>query len=71
MLGNRYGYRPFPTNIAGQEFEVCLKVAEENKFADLDLLLEWYSRDDNAVPPHYVLQVLVILGLSLYIVFFI
>ncbi|ELT94036.1 hypothetical protein CAPTEDRAFT_111186, partial [Capitella teleta] len=56
MLGNRYGYRPFPSVIEGKEFETCVQVAEEENLDDRELVLEWYTKDDNAVPANYSLQ---------------
>ena len=53
LLGNRYGWKPLPFEIAAEEYKSILNLvsSEEQK-----LLEKWYRRDDNAVPPHYVLQ---------------
>jgi WD40 repeat protein len=63
LLGDRYGWRPLPYEIPAGEFkEILSRVSLE----DRELLLwqenqpidkkGWYRRDDNAVPPVYVLQ---------------
>ena len=56
-MGDRYGFRPIQTEIKVKEFEGLLKEAESLKLANVALLEEWYKKDENAVPPHYVLQV--------------
>jgi WD40 repeat protein len=53
LLGDRYGWRPVPTRIEAAEFEALL---ERVRAGQRPLLLEWYRRDDNAVPPEYRLQ---------------
>lgn len=53
-MGQKYGYRPLQPRIAASEFERLLKAVESNE--DCDLLKYWYWRDDNSVPPVYVLQ---------------
>ncbi|MEK6287722.1 MAG: AAA family ATPase [Acidobacteriota bacterium] len=54
LLGDRYGWRPLPAQIPAAEFEqIDAHVADS---AARSLLLEWYRRDDNAVPPLYCLQ---------------
>lgn len=52
FLGDRYGWRPLPTEISVDEFELIVRVltARPDDFA---LLQQWYRRDDNAVPSHY------------------
>lgn len=54
LLGDRYGWRPLAPEIPAGEFELIERAvagAEEKA-----LLRKWYLRDDNAVPPVYVLQ---------------
>ncbi|KAH3837292.1 hypothetical protein DPMN_110677 [Dreissena polymorpha] len=52
-MGQKYGYRPIPAFVEAEEFEAIRShVVEE----DLELLDLWYVRDDNSVPPQYVLQ---------------
>lgn len=54
LLGDRYGWRPLPARIEAQEFDrVCGRVADA---ADRQLINTWYKRDDNAVPPEYLLR---------------
>lgn len=52
LLGNRYGWRPLPAHVAADEFEALLEVSEK---AHRRRLLEWYRRDDNAIPAEYCL----------------
>ena len=54
FLGQKYGYRPFPSMIAATEFEELLNVV--NLDSEKDLLLKWFRKDENLVPPKYVLQ---------------
>lgn len=54
LLGQRYGWRPLASRIEAEEFEVVL-----NRIASADdrsLVESWYRRDDNAVPPEYLLM---------------
>jgi WD40 repeat protein len=54
LLGERYGWRPIPARIEAQELErVCSCVADET---DRRLINAWYERDDNAIPPEYLLK---------------
>ena len=57
MLGNRYGFQPFPSTITAAEFEHFITISEELQLGNRLLLCEWFYRDDNAVDPEYVLQV--------------
>ena len=54
FLGQKYGYRPFPTKIVASEFEKLLGAVENQD--DVALLKHWFWRDDNAVPAQYLLQ---------------
>ncbi|KAK3736404.1 hypothetical protein QZH41_017906 [Actinostola sp. cb2023] len=54
FLGQKYGYRPFPPKISAAEFEKLLSAVDEQD--DIDLLKLWFLRNDNSVPPEYVLQ---------------
>ena len=56
MLGNRYGFQPFPVKINSEEFEHFLSIAKEMDLPDLNLLHEWFLRDNNALLPEYLLQ---------------
>jgi hypothetical protein len=51
FLGDRYGWQPLPVSIPADEWDVL--IAHVN---DRELLNQWYQRDDNAVPPAYILQ---------------
>lgn len=57
LLGNRYGYQPFPAKIGYEEFEELLKIVDETCKEDGSLLRDWFVKDENNVPPEYVLQV--------------
>jgi hypothetical protein len=54
ILGDRYGWRPLPAEIEANEFENILKQLPNQ--SQKQLLLQWYRRDDNAVPVIYELQ---------------
>lgn len=54
LLGNRYGWQPPSYSINADEFDAIFEHVPE---ADKSLLEQWYRRDDNAVPPEYILQV--------------
>ena len=53
LLGERYGWRPLPARIEAVEFE---KVRDRAADADKRLIDEWYERDENAMPPEYLLK---------------
>lgn len=54
LLSHKYGYRSLLRQIHADEFEKILKYVD---FSDQrQLLSKWYIRDDNAVPPKYILQ---------------
>ncbi|ESO82088.1 hypothetical protein LOTGIDRAFT_135306 [Lottia gigantea] len=55
FLGQKYGYRPLPTHVLVREFEM-LRECARNVPSELELLDEWYKRDNNSVPPVYVIQ---------------
>ncbi|KAK3103292.1 hypothetical protein FSP39_018264 [Pinctada imbricata] len=53
LLSHKYGYTSLPRDIAADEFEQLLTaMSPEQK----NRILKWYIRDDNAVPPSYILQ---------------
>jgi len=54
LLGDRYGWCPPPTKILAEEFEKILEVIRESR--DRQAILNWYRRDENAVPPVYYLR---------------
>jgi len=53
LLGDRYGWQPLPFVIPSEEFERLLR---EIAGSDRELILQWYRRDDNCLPPVYQLQ---------------
>ena len=53
ILGDKYGWRPLPPSVDAVEFEPLLERIDE---ADRELVTSWYLRDDNSVPPCYLLQ---------------
>jgi WD40 repeat protein len=54
LLGQRYGWRPSPSQIPAQEFQKLeRRITDEN---DRRFLAQWYERDDNLVPPQYRLK---------------
>ncbi|QDU41278.1 NACHT domain protein [Maioricimonas rarisocia] len=70
LMGDRYGWIPLPPEIAADEFESLLAQMSDDERAlirgkqpvaawSADQTVRrigWYRRDDNAVPPQYVLQ---------------
>jgi hypothetical protein len=54
LLGDRYGWQPLPARIDAMEFELV----RGRILSDSDRVLvdHWYERDENAVPPQYVLR---------------
>ncbi|XP_062308645.1 NACHT domain- and WD repeat-containing protein 1 [Osmerus eperlanus] len=55
LLGNRYGHRSIPRVIPEKTFEMLLsKVSRDQE--GLKLLNQWFFKDNNALPPEYVLQ---------------
>ncbi|MGH0155660.1 UNVERIFIED_CONTAM: hypothetical protein FKN15_029443 [Acipenser sinensis] len=55
LIGNRYGYRPIPRVIEEQEFELLLSKLSADESA-MQLLKDWFWKDENSVPPAYILQ---------------
>ncbi len=53
LMGDRYGWCPAPDDIPADEWNVLFPRLQGD---DQTLLKSWYKRDDNAVPPVYVLQ---------------
>jgi len=54
LLGGRYGWRPLPARVEAQEFATVRDQIPND--ADRLLVENWYQRDDNAVPPEYLLK---------------
>lgn len=57
MLGDRFGYQPLPYAFVANEFDVLYKEAKEEGHPHVEVLHEWYKRDDNNVPPIYCIKV--------------
>ena len=58
VIGHRYGmHRPLVVELAVTEFEILIAEAKSLNLADVPLVEKWYQKDDNALPPVYVLQV--------------
>ncbi|KAH3895797.1 hypothetical protein DPMN_019963 [Dreissena polymorpha] len=53
LLSHKYGYIAFPRVIAADEFEPLMTQVEDPE--TVRLFHKWYTRDDNAVPPAYIL----------------
>lgn len=56
MLGNRYGWRPLPTEVNKTEFENILAYYQNHNRTGFELLQEWYKEDLNRISPTYCLQ---------------
>ncbi|CAJ1059601.1 NACHT domain- and WD repeat-containing protein 1 [Xyrichtys novacula] len=55
LLGNRYGHRSLPRLVPEKLFEVFLSKMSKNP-EGVKLLTRWFLKDNNAVPPTYILQ---------------
>ncbi|KAK5617160.1 hypothetical protein CRENBAI_011654 [Crenichthys baileyi] len=55
LLGNQYGHRALPPLIPEKQFEVLLSQLSKNP-EGVKQLQEWFLKDNNSVPPTYVLQ---------------
>ncbi|KAJ1085603.1 hypothetical protein NDU88_005733 [Pleurodeles waltl] len=55
LIGNRYGYRPVPRVIEEKEYNV-LRARVLGDDSAIELLDRWFWKDENAVPPVYLLQ---------------
>ncbi|XP_069505306.1 NACHT domain- and WD repeat-containing protein 1 [Ambystoma mexicanum] len=55
LIGNRYGYRPVPRVIDEMEYGILYGRMQGDDGA-IQLLDQWFWKDENAVPPVYVLQ---------------
>ncbi|MFX1250936.1 MAG: DUF4062 domain-containing protein [Promethearchaeota archaeon] len=59
LLGNRYGWRPLPSEIPANEFEEIVHQLPNDKperQRRKALLEHWYKQDTNNIPPIYCLQ---------------
>ncbi|XP_071342720.1 NACHT domain- and WD repeat-containing protein 1 [Trachinotus anak] len=55
LLGNRYGHRALPRLVPEKQFEVLLSKLSKNP-EGIKQLSQWFLKDNNAVPPTYVLR---------------
>jgi len=55
LIGQKYGYRSFPSVIKADVFEVVRNTLS-NHGHDVQLLDVWFKMDSNALPPVYILQ---------------
>ncbi|XP_015232013.1 PREDICTED: NACHT domain- and WD repeat-containing protein 1 [Cyprinodon variegatus] len=55
LLGNRYGHRALPHFIPEKQFEILLSKLYKNP-EGVQQLQEWFLKDNNSVPPTYILQ---------------
>lgn len=55
IVGNKYGYRPFPAQINESEFKSLLATLE-NLGEDSGTIRDHFRLDENAIPPKYVLK---------------
>ncbi|XP_066491632.1 NACHT domain- and WD repeat-containing protein 1 [Tiliqua scincoides] len=55
LIGNHYGNCPPPLTIKEREFEALLSQLLVDPHT-LQLLAQWYLKDENSIPPVYVLQ---------------
>ncbi|XP_035800842.2 NACHT domain- and WD repeat-containing protein 1 isoform X1 [Amphiprion ocellaris] len=55
LLGNRYGHRALPRLIPEKQFDLFLAKLHKNP-EGIKQLNQWFIKDNNAVPPTYVLQ---------------
>ncbi|XP_061198397.1 NACHT domain- and WD repeat-containing protein 1-like [Saccostrea echinata] len=58
IMGDRYGFRPIPTEISEEIFQTLRESAERiaKKPHAVKLLETWYKLDENCLPPMYILQ---------------
>ncbi|WAR24293.1 LOW QUALITY PROTEIN: NWD2-like protein [Mya arenaria] len=58
FIGQKYGERPLPSVIPAEEFETLMVTLRGHRNRDTrsaTLLDDWYQKDDNSVPPAYLL----------------
>lgn len=53
LLGDKYGWQPIPEKIPGIEGDKIFPLLNND---DASLFNKWYKKDENAIPPEYVLQ---------------
>lgn len=55
LLGNRYGHRALPRLMPEKQFEALMSKLSKNP-EGIKQLNQWFLKDDNSVPPAYILQ---------------
>ncbi|TSM94660.1 NACHT domain- and WD repeat-containing protein 1 [Bagarius yarrelli] len=55
LVGSQYGHRPIPRLLSEPEFELLLSKLPQDQDG-MTVLKNWFIKDDNSVPPEYVLQ---------------
>ena len=53
LMGDKYGWQPIPEIIPQEEMNSIHKVIS---LPEKEVIVRWYFRDDNAIPPEFVLQ---------------
>lgn len=53
MIGEKYGYRPFPPHIVDKEFEM---IRSKLPTSQIKLIDKWYQKDENIIPNLYRLR---------------
>lgn len=54
LLGDRYGWRPLPEQLAATEYSKMAEAAQ--RLSSADTLRRWYARDENAITTSYILR---------------
>ena len=57
LLSHRYGARPVRARITETHMNLFIDELKQRSQEDLDFLMTWYQRDENAIPPEYILKV--------------
>lgn len=55
LLGDKHGWRYLPSTITEEEFEILVKILKDEG-KDVTFLQTWFEKDNNIIPPTYVLQ---------------
>ena len=59
MLSHRYGHQHIPVEIDEEEFNILMAEVTELGMKQEKKITKWYMKDENNVPPIYVLLVCV------------
>ena len=57
LLSHRYGHRSIRPEIDSDEFNVILNEVKTMGIDECHKLTTWYLKDENNIPPVYILQV--------------